>query len=262
VRLENVVWDARDPRRLGRFWAAALDAEPMTDERACERINVTAPARSARPSAARPCDEPELFEARMALSGDAFLDLCFQRVAVPSSAPARLHLDLAGAARQRDVVERLLGLGATHADIGQGEVPWVVLADPEGNAFCVMEDREAYRGTGPIASLPLDSADPDRDAAFWAEITGWIPWDGIGGAVTLRHPSEIGPLLELCPEPEPKRGKNRLHLDVRPGPGDGDLSARLVDKGARRLSRAGDFPWLVFADPSGNEFCLLPASPR
>jgi hypothetical protein len=236
VRLENVVWDARDPSRLGRFWAAALGAEPMTDE-------------------------PECFEARMTLSGDAFLDLCFQRVAVPSSAPARLHLDLAGAARQRDVVERLLGLGATHADIDQGEVPWVVLADPEGNAFCVMEDREAYRGTGPIAALPLDSADPDRDAAFWAEITGWIPWDGIGGAVTLRHPSGIGPLLELCPEPELKRGKNRLHLDVRPGPEDGDLSARLVDKGATRLSRAGDFPWLVFADPSGNEFCLLPASP-
>jgi Glyoxalase-like domain len=167
VRLENIVWDARDPSRLGRFWAAALDAEPMTDD-------------------------PEGFEARMTLSGDAFLDLCFQRVAEPSSAPARLHLDLAGGARQRDVVERLLGLGATHADIGQGEVPWVVLADPEGNAFCVMEDREAYRGTGPIAALPLDSADPDRDAAFWAEITGWIPWDGIGGAVTLRHPSGSG----------------------------------------------------------------------
>ncbi|GAA5124672.1 VOC family protein [Pseudonocardia adelaidensis] len=236
MHLENVVWDARDPRRLGRFWAAALDAEPMTDR-------------------------PECFEARMILSGDAFLDLCFQRVAAPSSAPARLHLDLAGGARQRDVVERLVGLGATHTDIGQGEVPWVVLADPEGNAFCVMEDREAYRGTGPIAALPLDSADPDRDAAFWAEITGWIPWNGTAGAVTLRHPSGAGPLLELCPEPEPKRGKNPLHLDVRADPGDGDPSARLTDKGARQVSRAGELPWLVFTDPSGNEFCVLPAPP-
>jgi hypothetical protein len=233
MRLENIVWDARDPRRLGRFWAAALDAQPLTDE-------------------------PDSFEARVVLSGDAFLDLCFQRVAVPSSAPARLHLDLAGGARQRDIVERLLGLGATHADIGQGEVPWVVLADPEGNAFCVMEDREVYRGTGPIAALPLDSADPERDAAFWAAITGWIPWDGVGGAVTLRHPSEVGPLLALCPEPEPKRGKNRLHLDVRPAPEDGDLTERAVEMGASRTSRNGEFPWTVMADPSGNEFCVLP----
>jgi hypothetical protein len=234
MRLENIVWDACDPRRLGRFWAAALGAEPMSDE-------------------------PDSFEARVVLSDDAFLDLCFQRVAVPSSSPARLHLDLAGGTRQREVVERLLGLGATHADIGQADVPWVVLADPEGNAFCVMEDREVYRGAEPVAALPLDSADPDRDAAFWAGITGWIPWEGIGGAVTLRHPSGAGPLLEFCPEPEPKRGKNRLHLDVRPGPGDGDLPARAVEKGASRTSRPGEFPWTVMADPSGNEFCVLPA---
>lgn len=39
------------------------------------------------------------------------------------------------------MVERLLALGASPADIGQGQVPWVVLADPEGNPFCVMERR-------------------------------------------------------------------------------------------------------------------------
>ena len=234
MRLENVVWDARDPRLLGRFWAAALGAEPIMDT-------------------------PDSFEARMTLSDDAFLDLCFQRVAEPSSSPARLHPDLSGGAQQHDVVERLLGLGAAHADVGQGDVPWVVLSDPEGNGFCVMEEREVYRGTGPIAALPLDSADPDRDAAFWAAITGWVPSEGMPGAATLRHPSGVGPLLELCPEPEPKRGKNRLHLDVRPGAEDGDVAEGLVAEGAHRLSRPGDFPWLVFADPSGNEFCVLAA---
>ncbi|MGH3589196.1 MAG: VOC family protein [Pseudonocardia sp.] len=131
----------------------------------------------------------------------------------------------------------------------------MVLADPEGNAFCVMQDRDAYRGTGPIAALPLDSADPDRDAAFWAAITGWVPWtDGIG-VPTLRHPSGVGPLLEFCPEPEPKRGKNRLHLDVRPDMGE----AVELPQGARRISEAGDLRWEVFADPSGNEFCVLAA---
>ena len=51
----------------------------------------------------------------------------------------RLHLDLrpVGCAHAEEVA-RLIGLGARRADIGQGEVPWVVLADPEGNEFCVL----------------------------------------------------------------------------------------------------------------------------
>ena len=235
VRLENIVRDARDPDRLGGFWAAAVGADMITDE-------------------------PDLVEARLRLSEDVFLDLCFPRVAEPSTAPARLHLDLSGGARQQEVVERLIGLGAEHADIGQVDVPWIVLADPEGGAFCVMEDREAYRGTGPIAALPLDSADPDRDASFWAMITGWVPWAGTPGVVTLRHPTGVGPLLELCPEPAATAGKNRVHLDVRPGPGDDDVVERVLAQGATALSGPSDFPWRTFADPSGNEFCVLPRS--
>ncbi len=236
VRLENIVWDARDPHRLGRFWAAALGAELMTEE-------------------------PDLVEARLHLGDDVFLDLCFPRVASPSASPARLHPDLSGGARQQEIVQRLLDLGAEHADISQGAAPWVVLTDPEGNAFCVMEDREVYRDTGPIAALPLDSADPDRDAAFWAEITGWVPRAGTSGATTLRHPSGVGPLLELFPEPEPKRGKNRLHLDVRPDARDHDIVERIATWGATPLTDPSDHPWLVCADPSGNEFCILAQQP-
>ncbi|WP_019814196.1 VOC family protein [Saccharomonospora saliphila] len=232
MRLENIVWDAHEPRRLGAFWAAALGADTRVDR-------------------------PDHYEARLSFAGDFFLDLCFQRVASPSTSPARLHLDLAGGARQRAVVERLLALGAVHADIGQGEVPWVVLADPEGNAFCVMEHRDSYAGAEPIAALPLDSAAPERDAAFWSEITGWVRVDGIAPA-TLRHPSGTGPLLEFCPEPEPKRGKNRLHLDVRLGRDDDTVLDRLAELGANRSGTAPELPWTVFTDPSGNEFCVLP----
>jgi hypothetical protein len=42
---------------------------------------------------------------------------------------------------QDEEVERILALGARRVDIGQGEVPWVVLADPEGNEFCVLRRR-------------------------------------------------------------------------------------------------------------------------
>ncbi len=232
MHLENIVWDSADPHRLGTFWAAALGADPFTDE-------------------------PGGFEARLSLGDELFLDLCFPRVDDPSDAPQRLHLDLHGGDRQAEIVERLVSLGARHADIGQGDVPWVVLADPDGNPFCVMEGRSTYRDTGPVAAIPLDSADPDRDVEFWAEITGWVRYEGV--VPSLRHPSGVGPLLELCPEPAPKGGKSRLHLDVRSTAGDGDVIERVTALGARQLTEydTGDLPWDVFADPSGNEFCIL-----
>lgn len=235
MNLENLVWDARDPHRLGAFWAAALGATPMTDE-------------------------PEGFEARLELGGDLFLDLCFQRVAEPSASPARLHPDLLGGPRQAEGVDRLLDLGAERADTGKADAPWAVLADPEGNRFCVRKEDEAARGTGPIAALLLDSVEPERDAAFWAAITGWVPHDGSAPA-SLRHASGRGPVLELYNEPEPKRGKNRLHLDVRPAPQDDDPQALVRAFGGHLLDEAGDLPWRVYTDPSGNECCVLNPSP-
>lgn len=85
MRLENIVWDARDPHRLGAFWSAALDAVPITDE-------------------------PAGYEARMNLSDDVFLDLSFQRVGDMSTSPARMHLDLADGDEQAKRVERLLDI--------------------------------------------------------------------------------------------------------------------------------------------------------
>jgi hypothetical protein len=235
--LENLVMDAVEPQRLGRFWEAVLGSERLTDE-------------------------PDGFETRLTIDGGPVLDVCLQRVPEPPSTSPRLHLDLAGGARQAEEVERLLGLGARHLDIGQGDVPWVVLADPEGNPCCVMEDRAAYVDTGPIAALPLDSAEPDRDAVFWSWLTGWI--DAGGNAPrSLRHPSLRGPLLELCDEPAPKGpAKNRLHLDVRLESGEDpdDVAARIAERGGREIHPGwGELPWRHYTDPSGNEFCVLPA---
>jgi len=234
---ENVVVDATQPQVLGRFWEAVVGGERLTDE-------------------------PDGYETRLAVEGGPMLDLCFQRVPDQPSEPVRLHLDLQGGARQRETVDRLLGLGAQHLDIGQGDVPWVVLADPEGNPFCVMEERESYVDTGPIAALPLDSADPDRDADFWAWLTGWVPVAGLAPR-SLRHPSGRGPLLELCPEVAPKtEAKNRMHLDLRLEAGDDEeaIAEGIAARGGRELFFDwGDLPWRFFADPSGNELCLLPA---
>lgn len=189
------------------------------------------------------------------------LDLCFQRVPESPSEPPRLHLDLVGGVRQTEEVERLLGLGAAHLDVGQRDVARVVLADPEGNPFCVMEERAAYVDTGPLAALPLDSADPNRDAEFWSWLTGWTEAVGVAPR-TLRHPTLLGPLLELCPERTVKgTSKNRLHLDVRLETGDDpdDVAKSIADRGGRELHPEwGELPWRLYADPSGNEFCVLP----
>ena len=142
-------------------------------------------------------------------------------------------------------------------------MPWVVLADPEGNPCCVLPDRAAYTDTGPLAGLPLDSADPVRDAEFWSWLTGWVEVAGVAPR-SLRHPSLRGPLLELCPEPAPKGpSKNRVHLDVRLEPGENPdtVTAGIIERGGRELHpRWGDgLPWRLYADPSGNDFCVLPA---
>jgi predicted enzyme related to lactoylglutathione lyase len=237
VYLENVVFDAMDPQALGRFWESALGSERLRDE-------------------------TDGFETRLGLADGPVLDLCFQRVPEAPVEPARLHLDLRGAEEQQQIVERLLALGASRADVGQGDVPWVVLADPEGNPFCVMEDRPEYAAAGSLAALPLDVADPARARDFWAWLTGWVTVEE-AGLVSLQHPSRHGPLLELCQEARPKGSrKNRTHLDIRLEAGDdGDAVAREIGhRGGRELNPDwSDLPWRVFADPSGNEFCVLPA---
>ena len=115
VAWEQIVVDARDPRALGRWWAGALGWVIVADEE----------------------DEVEIRATPDALPGLLF---------VPSSEPRRgknrLHVDLRPDDQSAEV-QRLLDLGARHVDIGQGEVAWVVLADPEGNEFCVLADRRS-----------------------------------------------------------------------------------------------------------------------
>jgi hypothetical protein len=82
---------------------------------------------------------------------------------------------------------------------------------------------------------------------------------------SLRHPSLLGPVLELCPEPAPKgTTKNRLHLDIRLEPGEDPdgVAASIAERGGRELDPVwGELPWRSYADASGNELCVLPARP-
>ena len=243
TRLVHLVADARDPGRLARFWSALLGWE-IADETP-EEIDVW-PAGYTYPD---PVAVPIVF------------------VPVPESKTGknRVHLDLASrsAADQAELVSRARDLGGGPVDIGQGEVPWVVMADPEGNEFCVLEPRDVYRDTGPVAAILTDCADPAALARFWAGAAGWPVTRTEDQLVGLRSPAGVGPYLEFLRVPGGKTVKNRIHPDVAPYRGEDPAAevARLRAAGAALadVGQGDDVSWTVLADPEGNEFCVLSA---
>ena len=188
-------------------------------------------------------------------------------VAVPepkSSTKNRVHLDLAttSAAHQVELLARLEALGATPVDVGQRDVPWTVL-DPEGNELCVLEPREVYRDTGPIAAVVVDCVDPRAMARFWGEATGWTVHEADDDQAALRSAKGVGPYLELVRSPDVKTVPDRVHLDLLPDRGDDTAAevARLRALGAADLDVGqGDVPWTCLVDPEGREFCVLARS--
>lgn len=182
----------------------------------------------------------------------------------PAPARYRTHLDLAtrSVEHQAEWVARLLELGATRADVGQGEVPWEVLADPEGNVFCVLEPRPEYLGMGPIAAVVTECADVAEMKRFWGEATDFVVHDDEADFVSLRSASGVGPYVEFLQVPNPGEFPTRVHMDLKPYSGDdqGAEADRLRGLGARDVDLGqGEVSWLVMADPEGNTFCILGA---
>lgn len=174
----------------------------------------------------------------------------------------RMHLDLAttSTAHQAELVRHVKALGATPVDVGQGKVPWTVLADPEGNEFCVLEPREVYRDTGPIAAVVVDCANPRVMARFWDEATDWILHEVTDDHAVLRSAKGVGPYVEFLRTPDTKTVPDRVHLDLLPYPGDDKTAevTRLRTLGATDLDLGqGDVPWSCLTDPEGHEFCVL-----
>jgi predicted enzyme related to lactoylglutathione lyase len=144
--------------------------------------------------------------------------------------------------------------------VGQRDVPWTVLADPEGNVFCVLEPREIYRDTGPIAAVVVDCADPRAMARFWGEAMDWTLHKVTDEYAALRSAKGLGAYLEFLRTPSVRTWWNRIHLDVMPYAGDDQEAevARLRALGATDVDLGqGDVPWKVLADPEGNDFCVL-----
>ncbi|MFM9609705.1 glyoxalase [Streptomyces sp. V2] len=179
-----------------------------------------------------------------------------------SPAKNRVHLDLAtgSTAHQAELTARLRAHGATLADVGQGDVPWTVLRDPEGNEFCVLEPREAYRDTGPIAAIVVDCADPRGMARFWGAALDWTVLEVTDDQASLRSARGTGPYLEFLRVPGTEAVPDRVHLDLLPYAGDDEAAevARVRALGAGDLDVGqGEAPWTCLVDPEGHAFCVL-----
>ncbi len=112
LRWGNIVIDCRDAARVAEFWSQALQL---------------------------PLRGPEDGEWWIEPGGNS-PDILFLEVPEPKIVKNRLHLDLRPDDQEAEVA-RLDGLGARRIDIGQGDVTWVVMADPEGNELCVLRPR-------------------------------------------------------------------------------------------------------------------------
>jgi hypothetical protein len=190
-------------------------------------------------------------------------EILFLPVPEPKTGKNRIHLDLVSESpeHQSEMVDRLIALGAQRVDIGQpSEADHVVLADPEGNEFCVVIRGDFLATADLIGAIVFEPADTIV-GRFWSEATGWpIVYDQ-DGDTAIREPNRRGPFVTFGPPTgAAKTGKNRLHLDIAPPP-DGNQAAeveRLVALGAQRIDIGqGDVSWVVMADPEGNEFCVL-----
>jgi hypothetical protein len=234
-QLQAVCFDAVDPLRLARFWGGVLDRDMGNDAH----------------------DGVVLLP-----SDDAGFGLGFRPTREQKSGPNERHFHLTSTSLedQQLTVARLLGLGARHIDVGQRpEERHVVLADPEGNEFCVIEPGNKYlAGCGFLGELTC--AGSREVGYFWSEALGWpLVWDQ-GLQTAIRSPRG-GPKISWDGEwLQPKAGKSRLHFDLAP-PVHGDQQAevdRLVALGATRVDIGqGEVSWVVMADPDGREFCVL-----
>jgi predicted enzyme related to lactoylglutathione lyase len=225
VRLIALEFDAVDPARLAAFWAPLLGCTP-------EGEGTRLPG----------------------LPGDAF-ELRFLPVDQPTSGRHRMHPDLTSTTDedQRDTVDLALRLGARHLDVGQrGDEGHVVLADPEGNEFCVIEAGNRFLAdTERIGALAGDGM--PEVGYFWSAVLDWpLVWDQ-DEETAIQSPHGGTKITWGGPPVRPKTGRNRLRWV---------LSTDDLEDELRRLRELGagvthqDPQQAELVDPEGNEFIL------
>ena len=211
VQLVALCFEANDPAGLARFWAGVLGWEPGGD--------------GDHGIALLPND-------------DTGFRIRFRTAREPKTGPNQMHLDLTSASLegQQATVARALRLGARHIDVGQRpEEGHVVLADPEGNEFCVIEPGNSFLADcGFIGALSSDGS--QEVGHFWSRALGWpLVWDQ-NEETAIRSPHGGPKITWGGPPLTPRRGRSRLHFDLAaPEPGEERTEVhRLLALGATR----------------------------
>ena len=124
LHLEQVLIDAHDPERLAKFWSEVLDYRVEYDSK----------------------NDPEgdggEREIELAPKDGTSTNILFVEVHDKKTVKNRIHLDLRPDDQAAEVA-RVEALGAKRVDVGQGDVSWVVLGDPEGNEFCILRSKKS-----------------------------------------------------------------------------------------------------------------------
>ena len=227
--------DAKDPVGLARFWASLLGWEIVEDRHG---------------------------ETTLVPSDDTGFKIRFLPSLEQKTEQNQLHFDLTSTSLddQQRTVARALELGASHVDVGQGPADrHVVLADPEGNEFCVIEPGNQFLADcGFVGALACDGS--QQVGNFWSKALNWpLVWDQ--DQETAIRSTAGGPKITWGGPPlKPKTGKYRLHFDLVPLAGTA-LHAeveRLTSLGATRVDIGqGQVGRVIMADPDGHEFCVL-----
>jgi catechol 2,3-dioxygenase-like lactoylglutathione lyase family enzyme len=231
VRLAALSIDAHDPERLADFWGAFLGRERTAYDDGVPTL--------------APVQEP-------------WLELRFPQATAEKTARNPHHLEVVGqrGETQGEVVSRALALGAAHADVGQlPEEDHVVLADPEGNEFCVIPSTSTWlSGCGFEGSLACDgTADVGR---FWAAALEWpLVWEE-GEETAVQHPEGGTKIAWGGPPLMDRQRKDWLHLDLATSDVDGEVS-RLIELGAMTVSGTACRHGVAMLDPDGHPFCLF-----
>ncbi|MEU5714365.1 VOC family protein [Streptomyces sp. NPDC020403] len=233
-QLFAVCFNATTPSDLARFWSGILGWEPA----AGPDDGVTI----------RPPD-------------DTGFRMRFLPGREPKTTQNRAHFDLTSASPedQRRTVARALELGGTHIDVGQRpEEGHVVLADPDGNEFCVIEAGNTFLAdTGLIGALACDGT--QEVGYFWSEVLRWpLVWDQ-HQETAIQSPNGGTKITWGGPPVAPKKGTNRLYFELAlPAGADPEAEVgRLVSLGAAPADPGGvDAVRVRMLDPDGNEFVV------
>ena len=233
IELDAICFEATDPVGLARFWGEILGREANVDTDGAQRL--------------RPADEP----------GFSLRFRSTQRIKTQQN---QMHFDLTSSSEsnQQATVSRATSLGAGPTDVGQLPTErHVVLADPDGNEFCVIEPGNGFlAGCGFLGAVASDGT--AAVGHFWSEALQWpLVWDQ-DEETAIRSPLGGAKITWGGWRYQSDSATRRLHLELTTV---GDLErevARLIELGAHRSTARTEPGRVMLADPDGNEFCLRP----